>query len=58
VLGVHTAQTASKALVDYDHVFSVFDMWALLLAQFGAHGVELFFFLSGVLLAKVYGGGV
>jgi len=56
VLGVHTAQAASKAFMDYDHVFSVFDMWSLLLAQFGKYGVELFFFLSGVLLAKVYGG--
>jgi peptidoglycan/LPS O-acetylase OafA/YrhL len=55
VVGVHTAQAASHALVANAHDPSVFDMWALLFAQLGKYGVELFFFLSGVLLAKVYG---
>lgn len=55
VVAIHTAQVSSMALVDSGYVFSWVDKLFRSAAEFGKYGVELFFFLSGVLLAKIYG---
>jgi peptidoglycan/LPS O-acetylase OafA/YrhL len=55
VVAIHTAQVATIALDSSDYQFSLVDQMFRTIAEFGKYGVELFFFVSGVLLAKIYG---
>lgn len=55
VVAVHSAQTSKSALDAFGHQFSVTESFLIEFAYLGQYGVELFFLLSGVLLAKIYG---
>lgn len=48
----HASKTAESVLLSLGHQLSDFDLISDQLLSFGKYGVELFFFLSGLLLAS------
>jgi peptidoglycan/LPS O-acetylase OafA/YrhL len=54
VVAIHSAQISTIALDSNEYEFSWVDQIWRNIAEYGKYGVELFFFISGVLLAKIY----
>ncbi len=54
VIAVHTSQVSTITLTAAEYQFSFLDQVGRYSSEFGKYGVELFFFLSGILLAKLY----
>jgi peptidoglycan/LPS O-acetylase OafA/YrhL len=57
VLVVHVSQVSESLLDGAGFLLSSIDSTVRMISEFGKYGVELFFFLSGVLLAGRYGSG-